>query len=347
MGRYGDYGRPVLLFEAYSDWRDLQEAASKADFPEFLYGPVKTSLYNGYTRVQPMYRKYGRIENATDFRARRIKGLWGLSGIGYVGDHGHYPEMRRTERPSASLIIDTYGGVYSITRQAIINDESNDLLNRNPQDMGYAAGVFVTETIIAFIESNPTAPDGNPVYHSSRQNTVTDLLSEDSLATAISVMENQKDADGRHIVIRPEVLAVKNVRMELIANRIINSQLTGTEATYSGAAGAGTNVMDKGTDNPLAGILPANGVVRDPYWSDSNNWYLFANPNDVPAFAVGFLNGREEPQVFLKNPEARAALGGGGQDPYTWELDSVDFKVRLDFGVGVVDPAGTYRGTPA
>lgn len=360
MSRFGDIGRPVLMYEAFKDYvvelgqkaadpadpMTLEEAHSKADFPSFLYGPISTSLFKGFTRVQPQYRRYGRIESLTDFRARRIRGLNGINGIGYVGDQGEYPEMRRTERPSASLMIDTYGGVYSVTRQAVINDDSGALLRDNPDEMGYAAATFVTEAIIAFIESNPTAPDGLPVFHVNHNNIVTDALSEDSLATAISAMENGVDEDGRHNVVRPRTLAVKNVRLELIANRIIRSQNTGSTVNVDMAAGAGSNVFDKGNMNPLAGILPNDAVVRDPYWSDSNNWYLFADPNDVPAFATGFLNGKEEPSVFLKNPEARAQTGGG-TDPYTWEVDSVDFKVRLDFGTGVVDYRGAYKGNPA
>lgn len=355
MSRYGTIGRPVLLYEAFLDkvredaekfGLELEEAATKATFPEFLFGPIETSIYKGYTRVQPQWRRYARVENLSNFRPRRIKGLWGIRGIGYVGDGGEYPEMRRTERPSASLVIDTYGGVYSVTRQAVLNDETGELLRSNPEEMGYEGGLFITNTIIAFVESNPTAPDGTPVFDASRNNTPAVDLSEDSLATAISTMENQTDDDGRQIVVRPRTLAVQNVRSELIANRIIRSQLTGAQATYTGAAGAGTDVFDKGADNPLAGILPNDAVVRDPYWTDTNNVYLIADPNDVPAFAAGFLNGRDEPQVFLKNPEARNAMGGG-TDPYTWEWDSVDYKVRLDVGVGTVDPRGIYRFNPA
>jgi hypothetical protein len=72
MSRYGDYKRPVVLFEAYEDWREerLQEADTRADFPSFLYGPVRQSLWYGYERVQPQYRRYARIENMPDFRER-------------------------------------------------------------------------------------------------------------------------------------------------------------------------------------------------------------------------------------------------------------------------------------
>jgi hypothetical protein len=342
---YGEFGRPIRLLEAYKEWRDeriLQEADSKADFASFLFGPVRQSMWTGYSRAQAQYQRYTRQENAPDFRQRRLRGLNGLLGIGYVGDHGNYPGMKRTERPPATLSVDTYGGVYQITRQAIINDDSNELLNRNPADMGYAAGVFILQTVIAMIENPGNAPDGQPFYSTTRGNQVVTPLAEDSLADALAFMEGQIDDDGNQIVVTPSVLVVKNARMQMIAQRILNSTQTGTNVQWAGAPGVGSAVMDKGTINPLAGILPADGVLRDPWFHDANDWYLFADPNDVPGFAVGFLNGQAEPQVMLRDPMVRMALGSG-TDPYQFELDSVDFKVRSDYGVGVIDPRGAYR----
>lgn len=348
MGPWGNFGGPLRLLESYKEWRDLrlEEADSKADFATFLFGPVRQALWHGYQRVQPEYRRYARVENAPDFRERRLRGLTALSGIGYVGDHGEYPPMGRGERPPASLVIDTYGGVYAITRQAIRNDDTGALLNDVPRDMGYAAGIFVVEAIISMIEGNPTAPDGDPFFSGARGNETTLALSEDSLADAISFMEGQVDDSGYQITVRAQTLVVKTARLQGIARRILGSQESGATANYTGAAGAGTNIFDKGTLNPLEGVLPADAVVRDPHFSDPNNWYLFADPDTVPAFAVGFLDGREEPFVGLKNPEVRNALGAG-EDPYTYELDSVDFKVRLDFGVAPVDPRGAFRGVVA
>lgn len=345
---YGVFGKPIRLIEAYIDWRDdrqLQEADTRADFAEFLAGPIRRSMYQGYSRVQPQYRRYARVENAQDFREMRITGLNALRGIGYVGEHGEYPEMQRTDRPSATIAVDTYGGNYKITRHLIRNDDTNELLNRVPSDMGLDAGRFVAETLVAHVVSNPTAPDGDPMFEASpgRGNQVTAALSEDSLADAVSFMEGQTDDDGHPILIRARTLVVKSARMQLIANRILNSQETGTNLSYSSpAAGTGSNVFDKGTLNPLQGILPADGVVRDPFFLDPNDWYLFSDPSDVPGFAIAFLDGQEAPFVGLKNPMVRNALGPG-EDPYEYEIDTIDFKVRLDFGVAPVDPRGVYR----
>ena len=348
MRDYGHWGRPLRLFESYLSWRDhqlalidageLSEADSKADFPEYLYGPISRSLWSGYQTKAAQWERYVGVQSVSDFRETRLRGLNLLRGIGYVGDHGEYPAMRRTERPPAGIAVDTYGGTYSLTRHLIINDDSGELLNRNPRDMGAAAARYIGEAVIALIESNPLAPDGAVMYSVGRGNQGVAPLSEASLVAAVSWMEGQMDDDGEKIVVTPDRLVVKTASMELIARRILQSQTTGIT---TGTA-TGTEVFDKGTLNAVQGLLPADGVIREPWASDANDWYLFANPAENPAFAIAFLNGRREPFIGLKNPEVRNALGPG-VDPYTFELDSVDFKVRHDFGVAPFDPKTTYR----
>lgn len=344
---YGHYGKPIHLFEAFAEHNDLQEADSKADFPTWLFGPITYSTWKGYTRVAPQYNRYTSTENLKDFKERRLRGLNALKGVGYVGDGGEYPRMKRSERGGPSLILDTYGGIYEITRQAVVNDETGQLLNDNPDEMGYAMGIFIAETVIALMESNPTAYDGNAMWYSGRGNLTTAALSEDSLPDGISWMESaQRDDSGYRIVIRSAILLVKSARQQYIANRILRSQEAGTAISYTGASGAGSQIFDKGTYNPLQDILPADAVIREPFLSDSNDWTLLAAPGDVPAFAMGWLNGRTEPFVGLANPEVRSALGGG-VDPYTFEFDYIKFKVRHDFGIAAVDPRATYKGVVA
>jgi hypothetical protein len=365
MRDFGNFGGYISLFEAYDEWRDdvregripreqlaealnctLEEADTRFDFPSFLFGPVRQSMWYGYERVQQQYRRYARVESAPDFRERRLYGLTGMSKPGYTGEHGEWTQMKRGERPPAALVVDTYGGVYSMTRHLIINDEGNELLNSAPEEMGDAMAEFVVEAIIALIESNPTAPDGDPFFSVARGNmitgnTATAGLSEDTLATALSRMTKQRDDSGRRIRVSVSTLAVGDPRWELVARRILRSSDTGTTVNDTG-----TNVFDKGTYNPLrAAGLPDDAIVYDAYFNDSDDWYLFADPRRVPAFAVGFLNGQERPQVFLKNPEVRNVLGGGGQDPYTFELQSIDWLVRQDFGAAPVDPRGAFKAS--
>lgn len=365
MRDYGTIGRPVLLLEAYEDWREdrqaaiqeaedsgthLQEADTRFDFPEFLYGPMRTSMYDGYEEVQGNYRTYARVESMPDFKERRIRGLTGMSKPGYIGEHGEAPPMTRGERPAASLVVDTYGGTYSMTRHLIINDESNELLNSAPTEMGRAGAEFIIETVIAFIESNPNAPDGNPMWSVGRGNQGALELSEDSLVVGLSVMTKQRDPSGRRIRITPKSLVVGDPKWEMVADRILHSTDTGVRT----ASQSGTSTFDKGTMNPynssrsrLGQLAGGLDPLYDAYLNDANDWYLFADPARVPAFAIGFLNGQEEPKVYLKNPELRSIMGGGGQDPYDMEIRSLHWYIEFDFGCATVDPLGSYRSTPA
>lgn len=366
MPRYGQWGKRIDLFDAWEDWAEkqqskvdalteaaadgdltaaqtLEEADTRFDFTNFLFGPVSTSLWHGYSQVAPQYRRYARIENMPDLRERRLRGLNAVRGIAYVGENGEYVEGRRSERPSAALMVDKYGFVYKITMEAILNDETGELLNRIPGEMGRDSSIFVANTLVALIESNPLAPDGAAFFNGTRGNQTTQALSEDSLADGITFMDSLVDDSGYPITIRAASLIVRNTRLQMIAQRIINSTTTGVNIQYTGAAGAGTNVFDKGTINPLNGILPADAVVKEIFFTDSNDWYLFADPADVPGFAIGFLNGNETPFVGLKEPQVRNAMGPG-VDPYTFEFDSIDFKCRHFFGVAAIDPRAAYKG---
>jgi hypothetical protein len=56
-------------------------------------------------------------------------------------------------------------------------------------------------------------------------------------------------------------------------------------------------------------------------------WYLFADPMDVAAFEVVFLDGNQTP--FL-------------DEMVDFETDAMKFKVRLDYGVALGDWRAGY-----
>jgi len=377
---YGQWGKPLRIFDMYEDWRDtcieLQEAGvtldtpdlepdsklalelleaspdSRADFASFLYGTVRIAFYTGYQRASFQWRRYAAKDSAQDFREKRIKGFAGMSGIGYVGELGTRPGMRWAFRPEASVMVDTYGADYSITRQAIRNDDTNQILSRTPDEMGYAAGVFIQQAVVSLIVSNPTAPDGTAMFSSSRAtnagvvgNSATAFLSEDSLLDGIVYLQTQRDDLNRPIVVKADTLVVQNDRMAAIARRILNSQITGLRT--ADASGIATGQMAPGVNNPLsdAGLLPG-GVVVDNFLPDPHDWYLFADPNTIPGFTIAFLDGEETPFLGMREPQIRGIVGPD-TDPYSWDFRTLDYMTEFDFGSAPVDPRGVYRSLVA
>jgi len=362
---HGRWGGPVELFDIYEAWRDeklacqesgfdpatgaaLLEASpdSKADFASFLWEPVQHNFYSAYEMVASQWSKYVGITDVSSFDEVRIKGINGLTGIGYVGELGEYPGARRSFRPEAALVVDTYGTTYAMTRKLLRSQGADKLVQRNPQDLGVEASQFVTQLIVSMIVANPNAPDGVAMYHASRGNTVVAVLSEDAVVDAAVWLRTRRDPDNRPIVVSLRTAVVQNDRQALRLRQIVNSQLVGH--TQNDPL---DTKFTRGTMNPIAdaGIIPSDGIIIDQFFPDANDVYFFADPDRLPAFTAGFLDGKREPMIGMADATVMhlSNSNGNGHDPYSFEADTIDYKVRLDVGVSAVDPLGTYRITPA
>lgn len=385
MGRRLDFGRwggPIETFDIYEDWRDermaliesginpstgqpfdgdlldaftsgnmrLLEASpdTKADFATFMWEPIQANFYKGYEYVEAQYKRYVGIESVNSFDEVRIKGINGLTGIGLVGELGTYPGLRRSFRPDAAIVVDTYGGEYAMTRKLLRSNGIEKITSRNPEDLGQAMADFVTRMIVAMIVANPTAPDGLPVYSAARGNLVIAPLSEDAVVDAAVWLRTRKDADNRPIRVRLRSAVVQNDRQALRLRQIMNSQ---TLQIQTGGAEPAQDRFGRGTMNPIADadIIPNDGIVIDPYFPDANDVHFFADPDVLAAFVAAFLDGQERPMLGMSDATVMhlSNSNGSGHDPYSFQGDKIEYKVRHDVGISNVDPLGTYLLAPA
>ena len=81
--------------------------------------------------------------------------------------------------------------------------------------------------------------------------------------------------------------------------------------------------------NPFHGSLE---IVVDAALTDPKAWYLMASPSVIDTMEVAFLDG-------VQNPVIEQQQG--------WNVDGIEYKVRLDFGVKVWDYRGIYRNAGA
>lgn len=386
MGRRLDFGRwagPVETFDIYEDWRDerlaLIEAGvnpktgepfeghvlealqsgryqvleaspdTKADFATFMWEPIQANFYRGYEYVESQWSRYMGKVSLNSFDEVRIKGINGLTGIGLVGEIGTYPGMRRTFRPEAAIVLDTYGGEYAMTRKLLRSKGIDVITSRNPEDLGIAMGEFQTRMFVALIVANPVAPDGVTMYNASRGNLVVAALSEDTVVDAAVWLRTRKDPDNRPIRVRLRTAVVQNDRQALRLRQIMNSQtlqLTGVSTTAQA-----NDTFGRGTMNPIADsdIIPADGVIIDPYFPDANDVYFFSDPDRMAAFVAAHLDGQEKPMIGMADATVMhlSNSNGSGHDPYTFQGDSIDYKLRHDVGAAAVEPLGTYALKPA
>lgn len=365
MGRYGRWGKHIEVFSLWEDFNEdeaVREAMlgedaeelmegtgapeGRADFPIFLQTVIRHRMRERFRGVQSRWREYVGVETAQDFREHTVSSLGAIRGFRGVEEHGEYPRLRSSEIPGPSFAVGKNGGIYGVTYELVVNDQTDQILNRIPDELGRSAAEYVAQTVAAFIESNPTyTPDGVAFFHASRGNNVTGAAAdptEDNLVAILDTMALRRDADNVPIMITPRRLLVRNPSTKLIFDKIIRSQETGVRSEIT-AAGAPT--FAPGTINPLFNILPADATIQEPWLNDPNDWYLLADANDRPPFIIAFLNNRQAPDIFLADSGMRG-LGGGSSDPYSMDFDEIPYKVRHVFGTAAGEPLAAVRAQP-
>lgn len=365
-GRYGQFGKHCEVFDLWESFNEdpamaeamgLSEDAQlyegsgapegRADFPYFLQTVIRFRMRERFAAVASIWRSFVGIESAQDFRENRIVELGGIWGMGPIQEFGEYGRMRSTERPGPGYAVGKHGGVYGVTFELIVNDMVDKILNRIPGEIGRTNGEYISQMVVAFMESNPTYIDGTAFFHASRANIITGVTadpSEDNLASAMETMRMRRDANGVPFSVQPRRVLVRGDLQRMRILQILNSA-TLQWATV-GATAQGNLSFARGTNNPMQGLLPNDAVVQEPWLNDPNDWYIFGDAQDRPAFIVAFLRGNQEPFIGLKDPQVRNAMGAG-TDPYDFDFDSIDFKIRSIVGTGQGEPLAAMKMVPS
>ena len=188
-------------------------------------------------------------------------------------------------------------------------------------DSAQSKNEFVYTTLIT---ANPTMADSDKVFDDGTQTTHsnrgTTALSSSSVQAGIIAMLKQTNEASKRIGQRPRFLLVPPDLL-FTAMVVVGSQLT-----------PGTANNDA---NPLHNQLE---VVSVPQFTDTNNWYLFADPAVLPTIEIGFVGGQETPELLLQDAPT---------DGQVFTNDQISFKVRWEFGGGWLDYRGAYIGEVA
>ena len=319
----------VLSGDRYAALK-FQEAMSTSDFP-YLFGDIIDRAMVGAYREYPSdILSIARKRTVNDFRSVRDFATNGAEGVLSAVEQGaEYPESALTEARD-TWAVGKYGRILRFLWETMVNDDL-DALRDAPNRLGKAArrtqAKLITQQYVT-----TTGPHAT-LYSSGNANIVTSnpVLTTAGLTTAWTKLHAQTDSDSEPIFFDVVTLVVPPA-LEVAANNIVNAiQVEMTEA-------GGTSGQKLIAKNWLGGRLK---VVVDPYIpivaSSSNgntSWFLFGDPNDGrPALSYGVLRGHEEPEIWVKSPNAMRAGGGPvGPEEGDFETDSIAHRVRYVTG---------------
>lgn len=343
--------REALLTE--EERSELEEGTGapegRADFPFFMQTVIRTRMRERFKGVASKWRSYVGIENAQDFREHSVQQLNGIVGMTSVPENGEYKRMRSSEEPGPSFRVGKHGGIYSVTMELLVNDDADLILNRIPREIGRTSAEYLSKATVAFVESNPNYIDGNPFFGSAHTNEATGSPAnpnETNLMAILDTIKTRRNSDGIPLGLEPRRILVRTPSQKATFDRIIRSQTTGV--ADSGVTNGNLNfgMFFTGNLNPAHNVLPPDAVIDEPWFNDPNDWYVLVDAEQRPAFVAAFLRNKQEPFIGIKDQGVRGLMGSGS-DPYSWETDGVDYKVRQIFGLALGDPNAAFRARPS
>lgn len=285
---------------------------STSDFGQILIDVAHKSVLKGWAESTENFEQWTHKGTLTDFRPAYRVGLGGFNTLPQVREGAEYTYVTLGDT-GTHVSLATYGGLFSLTRQLIINDDMH-MLTSIPFKLGQAARATIADLVFAQLTGDPSMSyDGKKLYAIEHNNTVTkgktDLATIDN---AIQLMNAQKSFDGKQLAIEPDVLLAPT-SLYTKTKQILGS---------SSVENLGVNA---GVINPLQNVVPVTKSHRLQA-VNAKIWYLI----NKEAIEVSYLNGVETP--FIDQ-----------QTGFT--VDGVTTKVRIDAGVNVLDHRGIVRVT--
>ncbi|PKA32514.1 peptidase S14 [Cedecea lapagei] len=283
---------------------------SSSDFGNILMDAAHKAALTGWEGAGENFDKWTRKGTLTDFKTSHRVGLESFPTLREVRPGAEYKYVTLKDR-GESIALATYGELFSIDRQTIINDDLS-MLTRIPESLGAAARATIGDLVWDVLTANRPMADGKPLFHADHANLISADLSIEGLDRARQAMLLQKSGD-RRLNIRPAFMLTP-VAIESRANQIIKSaSVPGVDA-------------NSGISNPIQNFVNVISEARLDDASATDFYLVAAQGRDT--IEVAYLDGVDAP--YLEQQQG-------------FTVDGAAFKVRIDAGVAPLDHRGLVK----
>jgi hypothetical protein len=304
-GRLEDMNRSRLA-EALGD--AYRESLDSTSFANVLGNSITRRMLAEYQNAN-QYDAWRRIANVVpvnDFRTNERTRMGGYGDLDSVGEGDPYPPMTSPTDEKATYAVGKKGGTEDITLEMIKNDDVGSI-QRIPVKIARSAKRTLAKFAFDFIRTNPLVYDGVALFHASHGNLGAAALDATSLAARRLAMLKQTElSSADRLGIGPKGILVPVDLQE-----------------------AAVNLFNRNTNNDKTFVqMMTLEIIPVWYWTDTNDWALYADPMDIPGLEIGFLDGQEEPQLFVQDMPTVGSM---------FTNDKVTYKIRHIYGGNITD----------
>jgi len=254
------------------------------------------------------WRQIASVVPVQDFRTQERTMFGGYGDLPTVLQGDPYTSLASPTDDDATYAVAKRGGTEDVTLEMIKNDDVG-AIRRIPVKLGRAAKRTLAKFVFDFIRTNPNIYDGTALFTVGHGNLGTTAFSATEYGVVrVAMLKQTELSSADRMGIGPKgILCPPDL-----------------ESAVWTAFQRSTN-LDKDfiqTLNPV--IIPVW------YWTDITDWAAYADPSDLPGIEIGFLDGQEEPELFVQDQPNVGSM---------FSNDQLTYKIRHIYG-GAVVPGG-------
>jgi hypothetical protein len=309
----------------------LTEALDSTSFDQILGDSITRRMVAEYAATsQAQWRgTIADVVPVSDFRTQRRMRFGGYANLATVGQGAPYPSMTSPTDEEATYSPAKRGGTEEITLEMIANDDVG-VIRRIPQKMAKAAAQTLYEFVFDFLRTNAAIYDSvalAAVGHGN--NLITTALSSANVVVARTRMKKQTDmSNSKRLGLSSKFLWVPTDLEELAFQLTQATKAINDAGVVTTAEPSAPNFVNK---------IGIEARVVD-YWTDANDYWVTADISQTPMIEIGFLNGREEPELFVQDVPNQGSM---------FSNDKLTYKIRHIYGGAVLDFRGFVGGIVA
>jgi len=291
------------------------EAINTTGFANALGNALTRRMLANYALPSPYdaWRELANIVPVNDFRTQERNRVGGYGDLPVVAEDGAYNALTTPTDEVASYAVTKRGGVETVSLEAVKNDDVG-LIQRLPMQLSTAAKRTLSKFVFDFFATNGLIYDGVAFFAAAHNNLGAAALSAPALAAGRLAMLKQTEKDsGERLGIGPRNLLVSADNEEVAVDLFRRNTENDRNFTQS---------------------LSLN-VIPVWYWTDPNDWVLTADRNEAPCIELGFLDGNEEPELFVQDNPTQGSL---------FSNDQLRYKIRHIYSGVVTDFRPAYKG---
>lgn len=304
---------PVRMREALGGTQ-FREALDSSSFSNVLGNAMNRAMLKEYGNQSQfdIWKQLADIVPVNDFRTQERTRFGGYGDLPTVAENGAYTALTSPTDEKATYAVGKKGGTETVSLEMIKNDDVG-AIRRIPGRMTRAAKRTLGKFVLDFIANNPLIYDGVALFAAGHNNLGTTALSASSLAAARLAMLKQTEAGSNEALSIPPV------------NLWVPFDLEETAV----------DLFRRNTENDTNFLQSLSlNVIPVWYWTDTNDWAISADVRDIPIIEIGFLDGNEEPELFVQDSPTNGSL---------FSNDQITYKIRHIYGGNVMDYRGLHK----